>query len=154
MVCPSNEKCGIILPVEVAFEEVGSWAIRWTINKDDTSLGGAIVYLDALPKIEIQCRDTMKEEHTRSFAHAISLPRHRTCHMGPSPLCRMVSLCPSHPFSRKIRFPPKPPQTNDLVVRFAKLGSMEIVRIGRFISKEYDSEVDKERIATCPKGGI
>jgi len=71
--------------------------------------------------------------------------------MGPSPACKTVSLCPNHPFSRSIKLPAIPPHTNARVLRFAKLGSMATVRMGRFISKAYDSGVDSECMTTCPE---
>lgn len=48
VICPTNKECRVILPVEVAFEEVGSGTIWGTVDKDDASLGSAIVYFDTL----------------------------------------------------------------------------------------------------------
>ena len=48
LVCPCNEKCRVVLPVEGALEEVCAGAVGWTVDVGDARLGDGVVYLDTL----------------------------------------------------------------------------------------------------------
>lgn len=48
IVRPSDEEGRVILPVEVAFEKIGSGTIRRTVYKDNAGLGGMVIDLDTL----------------------------------------------------------------------------------------------------------
>lgn len=48
MVCPRYEKRRVVLPMEGAFEKVGSGTIRRAVNEGDACLRCAIIDFDAL----------------------------------------------------------------------------------------------------------
>ncbi len=48
LVCPCNEECRVVLPMEGAFEQIRSGTVCRSVNEDDAHLRRSIVYFDTL----------------------------------------------------------------------------------------------------------
>ena len=89
VVSPGDEQCRVILPVQATFEEVRAWAVGWPVHVRDADLCLRVVDLDSLENFRTMAtgkkEKTIGDMLTKSFAHAIMLPRHLLVQMGPSP---------------------------------------------------------------------
>jgi hypothetical protein len=137
--------------MESTLEQVRAWAVWLSFDVGYSSLRRSVINFNTLygqlnrilAKLDVWTL-------TRSLAHAIRLPLHRMCQIGPSPRCNAVPLCPSQPFSCIVRVPAMPPHTTARDPLFAKFGSRAKLLNGRFMSKTYDSEPEMEWMNTCP----
>lgn len=93
LVRPADKQCGVVLPLKRALEQVCAGTVCGAVDEGDATLRLGVVNLDALYNCSRSGEsNTQEKSHTSSFAHATRLSRHRTCHIGPSPECRIVSL--------------------------------------------------------------